>query len=57
MSQEKKNLKAQVVYFEKVEGKNKAHLIPIEKNGAYSDSQPDAFRNFFLNEEMNNLTI
>ena len=57
MSQEKKNLKAQVVYFEKVDGKNRAHLIPIEKNGTYSESQPEAFRNFFLNEEMNNLTI
>lgn len=57
MSQEKKNLKAQVIYFEKADSKNKAYLIPIEKNGAYSENQPDAFRNFFLNEEMNNLAI
>ena len=27
-------------------------LIPIQKDGQYSDDQPESFRKFFINEEL-----
>jgi predicted ATPase len=46
-----KTPEAQVMFFERVNGGNKLHLIPIEKNGEYSENQPDSFRRFFLDEQ------
>lgn len=50
-------LSAQVVFFER-EGKgNKAYPIPIEGDGSYSADQPQAFREFFIREQLSLLGI
>jgi predicted ATPase len=48
---------AQVLFFERVEGTNKVHIIPIEQNGEYPEEQPSAFRSFFLAEQRRILGI
>jgi AAA15 family ATPase/GTPase len=48
---------SQILYFERVDGFNKVTPIEIESNGKYSESQPDSFREFFLNEQLSLLEI
>jgi hypothetical protein len=40
---------------ERTETGNQVHSIEIEKDGEYSAEQPQAFREFFINEELNTL--
>ncbi|MGB5790475.1 MAG: AAA family ATPase [Pseudoalteromonas nigrifaciens] len=48
---------AQVLFFERTEIGNKVHSIPIDENGSYPMEQPDSFREFFLNEELELLRL
>jgi hypothetical protein len=48
-------LQAQVLFFERVGSKNIVHRIPLAADGEYPEAQPEAFRAFFLEEEMRNL--
>ncbi len=43
---------AQVVFFERKEGSNNLHEIPILQDGEISNSQPRAYREFFVKEQM-----
>jgi len=51
-SKRKDEIEAQVVFFERGPKGNTFHTIAIEKTGALSDSQPKAFREFFLKEQV-----
>lgn len=53
----RKKVESQVLFFQRKGGFNKAVSIPIEQNGMYSESQPQAFRNFFIKEELSLLGI
>lgn len=48
---------SQVLFFERNENGNKVTPIPIDSNGQYSENQPEKFRSFFINEELNLLSI
>jgi predicted ATPase len=48
---------AQVLFFERVKEGNIVHCISIDKNGGYPLDQPEAFRKFFLNEELEMLRL
>lgn len=48
---------AQVIFFDRTDIGNKAHILPINNNGQYPENQPDNFRKFFINEEINLLEI
>ena len=52
-----KNLKSQLLFFERKSDGNYVSSINIDKNGKYSDNQPDSFRDFFIKEEMNLLEL
>jgi hypothetical protein len=54
---QKKGPEAQVLFFERVEGNNKVHIIRIEQNGEYPEEQPSSFRSFFLAEQRRILGI
>lgn len=43
---------AQVIFFERTTEGNIIHTIDVLKNGALSEKQPDAYRNFFLQHQM-----
>ncbi|WP_449468270.1 AAA family ATPase [Stenotrophomonas humi] len=43
---------SQVLFFERIEGKNTVHTISIESNGDLSEDQPDKYRDFFLKESL-----
>ena len=45
-------LDAQVLFFERVDGKNIPTAIPIDRDGELSDQQPKKYREFFLKEEL-----
>lgn len=47
----------QVVYFERKDGKNKLHHVEILSNGAYSDTQPENFKSFFIKEQLELIKI
>jgi hypothetical protein len=49
--------KSQVVFFERTEQGNQAHVLSINDKGQYPPTQPDAFRRFFINEEVNLMEI
>lgn len=42
--------KINILFFESDENGNKVHTISIDKNGNYPDTQPQKFRDFFLQE-------
>ncbi|MBN3816287.1 AAA family ATPase [Paraburkholderia sp. Se-20369] len=42
----------QILFFERVDGQNVAHQIPIMKNGDLSADQPEGYREFFINESL-----
>ena len=46
----------QVLFFERTGGNNKVTAIPIDKHGNMSQDQPDAYREFFIREQINLLT-
>ncbi|MGY2201061.1 AAA family ATPase [Pseudomonas gingeri] len=48
---------AQVLFFERTSDGNKIYSIEIDNNGRYPLDQPDAFRAFFLNEEISLLKV
>jgi len=53
----KHDIEAQVLFFERTPEKNRVHSLEIDKNGRYPEEQPDAFRSFFLNEELSMLRV
>jgi predicted ATP-dependent endonuclease of OLD family len=59
LNYEKNNNKilSQVLFFERKEGINKIYPINIEKNGKYSENQPNSFRKFFVDEQVKLLEI
>ncbi len=48
---------AEVIFFERTDGGNTAHILPINDKGQYPKEQPKGFRDFFINEEMRLLEI
>lgn len=50
-------ISSQVLFFERCDGHNRVHIIPILDDGSYSDQQPTSFREFFINEELRILGI
>lgn len=54
-SQHKTN--AEILFFQRDNSGNHVHCIPIEKNGEYASDQPQAFREFFLKEQMDLLGL
>ncbi|MBM4323304.1 MAG: hypothetical protein FJ115_07080 [Deltaproteobacteria bacterium] len=48
---------SQVLFFERTEGRNKVHILPIAQNGEYPEIQPSSFRTFFLSEQRRILGI
>jgi predicted ATPase len=53
----RKHKLSQVLFFERKKNGNTVKSIEINENGQYSDQQPKAFRDFFINEEMNLLSL
>lgn len=53
----KEKFKAQVCFFERQNGYNTISYIEIMPDGSYSMSQPDSFREFFLKEQMELLSL
>ncbi|KJD31008.1 hypothetical protein PK35_16850 [Tamlana nanhaiensis] len=49
--------KSQVLFFERNKEGNKVTSICIEDDGNYAENQPTSFRDFFLNEELNLLSL
>ena len=47
----------QVLFFERVDASNKVHSIDICDDGSYPLEQPEAFREFFINEELELLRL
>jgi predicted ATPase len=45
-------LDAQILFFERIDGGNRVTSIPIDNDGTISADQPDAYRAFFLNEQL-----
>ena len=56
-SQEQETIDAQVVFFLRTETGNEAFEINIERDGKYSSDQPDAFKEFFIREQLKILEI
>lgn len=50
-------ISAQVLFFQRCDTGNRVSIIPISENGKYSSNQPDEFKDFFINEEMQLLEI
>lgn len=53
----KKHIDSQVLFFEKNKKGNSVYIIEINENGQYQENQPKGFRDFFINEELNLLSI
>jgi len=51
------SLSSQVLYFEREDGMNKVHAIPILSDGRYDESQPEGFRSFFIHEQLSLLGL
>lgn len=50
IKKQKKHIDSQILFFTKSEGFNKLVPILIEEDGEISDKQPEAYREFFINE-------
>jgi len=48
----KKIVSSQILFFERTKKGNKLTAIKIDKNGDFSENQPESYREFFLKEEM-----
>lgn len=51
------NSNSQVVFFNRNENGNNLHIIAINFDGSYSEDQPAEFRDFFLDEQLDLITI
>lgn len=51
------NTNSQVLFFERGESENKVHTLSIDEDGAYPQEQPEMFREFFINEELELLRL
>lgn len=51
------NLHSQVLFFERTQTGNRVHTIGINDNGEYSEDQPQAFRDFFVREQLSLLGL
>jgi predicted ATPase len=56
-SSKKKDLTAQVLFFERSERGNTCRPIRILEDGRYDEDQPESFRDFFLDEQIKLLDI
>lgn len=50
-------IESQVLFFERTKKGNIVTAIEIEENGQYAENQPKTFRDFFITEELNLLSI
>lgn len=57
MNKSSSECSAQVLFFERTDQGNDVHCIEIDEDGRYPSEQPEAFRAFFLNEEMSMLRV
>lgn len=53
----KAKIDSQVLYFERTEQGNTVYPVDIEENGNYSENQPKSFRDFFVKEQMDLLSL
>lgn len=51
------NNKGQVVFFRRHEKGNEIQIMSINKDGAYPDNQPEDFRDFFIKEQLDLISI
>jgi hypothetical protein len=51
------NISSQVLFFSRNKKGNNVHSIKIQKDGSFSNNQPQEFREFFLNESLNMLGL
>lgn len=56
-SKSERKPRSQVLFFERSKGNNKVHCLDIDEFGRYPEDQPEAFRGFFLNEELSMLRV
>ncbi|OJU75641.1 MAG: hypothetical protein BGO09_06520 [Bacteroidetes bacterium 47-18] len=56
-SNETPSVKSQIVFFHRNNGVNQLSCIPISADGSLPDNQPEAFREFFIKEQLNLLEI
>ena len=56
-SRKKTMVQAQVCFFERTLGGNRITMIPILPDGSYSSEQTDGFRDFFLKEQLELLSM
>lgn len=54
---DKNKCTSQVLFFEKIDGNNFVYPIKIDEMGRYDTNQPDGFRDFFINEEIELLRV
>jgi hypothetical protein len=52
-----KKIDSQVLYFERTQQGNTVFPVEIEENGNYSENQPKSFRDFFVKEQMDLLSL
>jgi len=57
ISESKKPIEAQVIFFERIKEVNHAYPLLISPKGQYPPNQPKSFRDFFIKEEMKLLEI
>lgn len=50
-------IKSQIVFFSRKSGRNKLTCIPILSNGNLSEDQPSEFKEFFIKEQLDILTM
>jgi hypothetical protein len=50
-------IESQVIFFKRSEDGNELVIIPIQEDGSYPDDQPKEFREFFLKEQIDLLSI
>ena len=51
-----KSSNAQILFFERTNNGNVIHTIAIDERGDYSENQPQAFKDFFIKEELDMLS-
>lgn len=57
IKQGKSKVESQVLFFERNKKGNTVTSINIETDGQYAENQPKSFRDFFINEELNLLSL
>jgi len=53
----KAKIDSQVLYFERTQQGNTVYPVDIEESGNYSENQPKSFRDFFVKEQMDLLSL